>query len=152
MKTSISTPKMGVQDSDDDDRDAWDDSDETEDQEAERNEATNKLIAEMTDEQRERYNLFQSTNCKFNSKKISEMMKQSIPDSTQNQIKIQSSAGFVTTQAAKLFIADLLETARDLSGNNDPLTPDLIMVAYNEMENAGKIPGKGSGVKRAQIR
>jgi hypothetical protein len=52
----------------------------------------------------------------------------------------------------KLFVADLVETAKRLSDNRRPLTPDLIIIAYNELESHGKRPGKGPGVKRHQIR
>lgn len=132
------------------DDDIYDDSDDAEDQASnERAEAMKKQIAEMTDEERERFYLFRdSKNCKLPQAKILEMMKSAVPSS----VTIQSDAAWIGTSAAKLFIADLVETARSLSGNKDPLTPDLIMLAYNEIDHAGKLPGKVAGVKRPSLR
>lgn len=149
-------PRINSRDTDEDDSDAFDE-DEHEDQEFKRNEAINKVVSEMTDEQRERFNLFRiGSSCKPPQKRIKEMMLKAVqgysdrnkPDS----ISVQESAAFVANSAAKLFIADLLETAKSLNDTDHPLTPSLIYLAYNEIDNAGKIPGRGSGIKRAMFK
>lgn len=148
--------RLSSRDTDDDDHDAFDE-DDHDDQEFERNEAINKIVSEMTDEQRERFNLFRiGSSCKPPQKRIKEMMLKAVqgysdrnkPDS----ISVQESAAFVATAAAKLFIADLLETAKSLNDTDKPITPSLIFLAYNQIDNAGKIPGRGSGIKRAMIK
>lgn len=152
----MNLPRINSRDTDDDEHDIFDD-DEHEDQEFERNEAINKVVSEMTDEQRERFNLFRTgSSCKPPQKRIKEMMLKTVqgysdrnkPDS----ITVQEAAAFVATAAAKLFIADLLETAKSLNDTDQPLTPSLIYLAYNEIDNAGKIPGRGPGIKRAMIK
>ncbi|KAK8900026.1 hypothetical protein M9Y10_002349 [Tritrichomonas musculus] len=153
----MSLPRMNSRDTDEDDRDIYEISEDNEDQEFERNEAIAKVISEMTDEQRERFNLFRvGSNCKPPQKRIKEMMLKTVQGysdrSRPDSISVQESAAFVASSAAKLFIADLLETAKSLSDSDKPLTPDLIYLAYNEIDNAGKIPGRGSGIKRAMIR
>jgi hypothetical protein len=58
----------------------------------------------------------------------------------------------VAALAVKLFVAELVETAKQMSDSPGPLTPDAIIIAFNEMENHGKIPGKGPGIKRSMLR
>ena len=148
--------RINSRDTDEDERDIFDE-DEHEDQEYERNEAINKVVSEMTDEQRERFNLFRlGSSCKIPKNPIKEMMLKTVQGysdrSKADSIAVQDSAAVVATSAARLFIADLLETAKALNDTDKPLTPDLIFLAYNEIDSAGKIPGRGPGIKRAMIR
>lgn len=99
----------------------------------------------MSDDQRKRFEVFQE-KCKFPHKRVLEVMQKAVPQST-----VQVKAARVGAWAAKLFTAELIETARRLSGNNAPLTPDLIMIAFNELESHGKIPGRGPGIRRADL-
>ena len=147
MKNSISSPGLQRDAAFDADHDAWDDSDDFKEQDDDE-QRINRALAEMDPEQRQRFNLFRSSNCKFNQKKVKEMMLQHVPKS----VTVQNMTVGMAAYASKLFLADLLETAREISGNNAPLTPDLILMAYSELENAGKIPGKGPGIKRPLIR
>jgi hypothetical protein len=134
-------------DGSDDDRD-WNSADDEEAMENERSEALNKRFAAMDDDQRTRFELFRSRNCKIPPKWCTETLQRVLPSGT----TVQGGAGLVASFAVKLFVADLIETAKRLSNGSRPLTPDLIIVAYNEMESRGKIPGKGTGVKRHQLR
>jgi hypothetical protein len=111
-------------------------------------EALKKRFAAMDDDQRARFELFRSGNCKIPAKWCVEVMQHALPSG----VTVQGSAGIVASHATRLFIADLIETAKRMSDNRRPLTPDLIMVAYNEIESHGKIPGKGPGVKRQHVR
>jgi hypothetical protein len=130
----------------DEDRD-WAGVDEDEGIDNERSEALNKRLPLMSAEQRVRFELFGSTVCKIPPKWCSEVLYRSLP-----QNSVQANSALVASFAVKLFIADLVETAKRLSNNTRPLTPDLIIIAYNEMESHGKIPGKGPGVKLRQFR
>ena len=132
--------------SDDDD---WD-SDEDADRNSERSEAIERRKAAMPDDERRdferRFDLFRSRNCQLSAKEITDMMQKAVPGA-----QVFNNAGLIGSWAARLFVAELIETARRLSGNNDPLTPDLILIALSELESHGKIPGKGPGVKRSDI-
>jgi hypothetical protein len=133
-------------DGSDDDRE-WNSADDEEAMESERSEALNKRFAAMDDDQRARFELFRSSNCKIPQKWCVEILRKTLPG-----ITVQGTAGLVASKAVVLFVADLIETAKRFNHTSHPLTPDLIMIAYNDMESRGKIPGKGPGVKRHQFR
>ena len=146
--------RINSRDTDDDERDIFD-NDDTDDQEFERSEAIAKVISEMTDEQRERFNLFRvGTACKLPDKRIKEMMLKSVQGyadrSKPDSIVVQETSVKLASMAVKLFAADLLETAKSLT--NEQLTPDIIGIAYNHLVNKGIIPGLGPGVKRPMFK
>jgi hypothetical protein len=131
----------------DDERD-WNSDDDDDAGEGDSSEALKKRFAAMDDDQRARFELFRSANCKVPAKWCVELMQRAVPPG----VAVQASAGVVASHAVRLFVADLVETAKRLSDSRRPLTPDLVMVAYNEIESHGKIPGKGPGVKKHYFR
>lgn len=127
----------------DDDEDLDDDEDDEE-----KNDAIRRRMADMTEDQKHAFNLFRSPVCRPPIKRIKEIMQHATPSET----VIQNNAAFIAMHAARLFAANVVEEARRLSGNNNPITPDLIMIAFSELEEHGKIPGKGPGTKRRLAR
>lgn len=115
------------------------------DEDVKNSSVVDKMVSEMTNEQRTRFDIFQKT-CKFSQNRIKEMMENVVPGT-----KVQQKSAFVASLAVRLFAAELIELARDLSGNDEPLTQDLIMIALNEIIEKGTIPGKGPGIKRSQV-
>lgn len=104
-----------------------------------------KMISEMTEEQRKRFDIFRYA-CVFPQKCIKEMMEKAVPG-----VKISRDSITIASSATRLFTAELIELARDLSGGTAPLTPDLIMIAFNEIVEKGTVPGMGPGIKRPQV-
>ncbi|KAH0785789.1 Clan CA, family C1, cathepsin L-like cysteine peptidase [Histomonas meleagridis] len=94
------------------------------------------MISEMTEEERTRYNIFQSQTCRFPKNKVKSLMQNAVPG-----VQVQNKAVTVASFAVRLFSAELIELAREISGNEEPLTPDLIMIALNEIIDKGTIPG-----------
>jgi hypothetical protein len=109
--------------------------------------SVNGRIVSMSDEQRHRFELFRSANCRPPVKMVMEILREAVRPAA-----VQKTSGVVACGAARLFAADLIETARRLSDDLRPLSPDMIMIAYSELEQQGKIPGKGPGVKRNSVR
>ena len=110
-----------------------------------RSEENEKAEAQMSDDERKRFHIFRF-NCKFPPKQVREIMRRAAPG-----YQVQDNCGLVGSWAAQLFCGELVETARKLSGNNEPLTPDLIFMAFNELDSHDKLPGKIPGVKRSEF-
>jgi hypothetical protein len=98
----------------------------------------------MSNEHRQRFDLFRSDSCKFPYKSVAEIMGRAVSNAV-----VQAPSGRCAGWLLRDFVLDLVETAQRLAGKaQGPLTPDMIMLAYNELENRGKIPGKSTGMKK----
>ena len=93
-------------------------------------------IAEMSDEQRGRYTHF-ITSCSFPVATVKSLMQEHAPEGT----AIQNPAAATAANAARLFVGEVAETARKLAKEGQPLTPDLIYVAFDILLQQGKVPG-----------
>lgn len=141
----MSRNARSVASSDDDDRE-WD-SDANEEDAQDREEKIRIALASRSDKERERFALFRSANCKIPKAQVLDIVQRAVPGVT-----VQKLVGNVAADAARLFVADLIETAKRMSSNKEePLTPDMIMIAYSELEGRGKIPGKGPGIRRSEM-
>ena len=105
-------------------------------------------IAKLNDLERERIEILKSKFSNPSDKDVKELMKKDLPTG----VSFTSEVDKLASRASKYFLIDLINTARQLSGNNLSLTPDLISLAFYLMEEKGKIPGKGNGVKRSHLR
>ena len=101
-----------------------------------------KAISELSQEGRERLEFFHGQKCKIPQNVVSNIINDVLPEG----VKIQNSAVFLASHAARLFAAEIVETARSLSNKKEPLTPDLITIAYHQMMYQRKIPGLHSGM------
>lgn len=95
----------------------------------------------LSTEEKERFNYFKEAKCRFDHKIVHNMIEQRV----QEDIQVPASTGFIASHALRLFTAELVETARQFSGEEGPLTPDVIYIAFNHLMEKGKIPGKGPG-------
>lgn len=103
---------------------------------------TEQIKKNLSPEQMQRLDFFQ-TQCKLPRQKvIKNIMKEELPPG----IIIKEEAAFVASRAAKLFIAELVETAKKYTTENIPITPDLIYIAYAELARQRKVPGMISGL------
>ena len=97
------------------------------------------LADNLSKEETERINYFKSSpKTQFKNSDIKTIIEKNLP----KNIEINNRGIAYIGQAARLFTAELVETARKLSLKNEPLTPELIMLAFNQLEYMGKIPGK----------
>ena len=96
-------------------------------------------LAEMSDEQHARYMHF-ITSCSFPVATVKSLMQEQAPEGT----SIQNPAAATAANAAKLFVGEVAETARKLAKEGQPLTPDLIYVAFDLLLQQGKVPGCGT--------
>jgi hypothetical protein len=94
-------------------------------------------LSQLTDEQQGRYDFF-GQSCKFRAQRIRDMMTRSVGPGTSH---IQNPAVEAVARAAEFFTAELIETARSMSSEATPLTPDLIYLAFDILSRRGKIPG-----------
>ena len=95
------------------------------------------LAANLTNEQEARIKHFDEKS-QFQTKDIRKIIERVLPEN----VVITNPIISYIAQSAHLFAAELVETARKISQNTDPLTPDLILLAFNQLEYEGKIPGK----------
>ena len=103
----------------------------------------------MTDDERNRFALLLSNNCtQIPNKKIKEIMEAVAPEGC----KISEETSRFAAHATKLFVAELVETAKQFHTGKNPLTPEEIMLSFRKLEEEGKIPGKSSGTRRDYIK
>ena len=102
------------------------------------------ILEAMDEDQRNRYHHFVTDQCTFPAKLIKDKMRAALEGSS---IQIAANSESCVGYAAKLFAAKLIDNARALMGNDEPIPPDMILLAYHELETRGEIPGKGVGVK-----
>ena len=98
-------------------------------------------LSSMTDEERDRYNQF-VTRCSFPVAVVKSIMQKYAPEGS----VIQNPAASVASSAAKLFVSEVAETARKLAREGQPITPDLIYLAFDVLLQKGLVPGHGSSV------
>ncbi|KAK8893955.1 hypothetical protein M9Y10_022384 [Tritrichomonas musculus] len=103
---------------------------------------TEQMISNLSIEQKQRLDFFRSQQCKFSTSKVQEIMKEELPPG----VSIKKDAVSAASRAAKLFIAELIETAKKFSTENNPITPDLIYIAYSDLSKQRKVPGIISGL------
>ena len=97
------------------------------------------LADNLSKEESDRLNYFNtSPKTQFKNSDIKKIIEKYFPDG----VEINNRGVAFIAQAARLFTAELVETARKLSLKNEPLTPELIMLAFNQLEYMGKVPGK----------
>lgn len=68
------------------------------------------------------------------------------------KLDIQSDAVELSSKLASLFVVNLIERAREIQGDKEPINPYSVMMAYYNMDEEGKIPGKVEGTKRSFIK
>lgn len=102
---------------------------------------TQQIISTLSNEQMQRLQFFRS-QCKLPTSKVKEIMKEELPPGS----SINQEVAIMASKAAKLFIAELVETAKKYTTENTPITPDLIYIAYADLARQRKIPGMISGL------
>ena len=118
--------------------------DDGEDNNEDNEENENEYLKNFTEEQKNRYLHFKSVACKFPHEIIHSKMNAALSGTS---TKISANSDSLVGFSAKLFAAQLIDTARSLMDNDGPIPPDMILLAYHELETRGVIPGKGVGVK-----
>lgn len=96
-------------------------------------------ISQLNEQEKFRYELFKSKSCDIPLSHLKELMS----NATNRNLRVADNARIIVSKVAKLFAGQLIEKARSLQGNNQPLTPDMIMIAFSDLEAHGKIPGRG---------
>ena len=100
--------------------------------------ASSILINDLTPEEKERIKYFESKKAQIKPNDLKPIIEKVLPPG----YELVPAARACVAQATQLFTAELIETARKLSSRHEPLTPDLIMMAFNQLEHIGKIPGR----------
>ena len=105
-----------------------------------------KILSTMTNDERERYNLFTSQNTNLNEGFIKGMVQKLKP----KQQNIEQEAFGALVRAGKLFLLEILEEAKSKS-KSQHLTPYDIIQAVNEFDRRGLIPGRPVGMSPIDI-
>lgn len=102
---------------------------------------TQQIVSNLSNEQKQRLNFFR-LQCKLPASKVQEIMKEELPPGS----TIKKEAVVIASRAAKLFITELVETAKKYTSENTPITPDLVYIAYSNLTKQRKVPGVISGL------
>ncbi|EAX95725.1 hypothetical protein TVAG_123160 [Trichomonas vaginalis G3] len=119
-----------------------------EEAELEKTPAMDEAYSKMTDDQKKRFDSLRSQDNHLPYKKLGEIMKKYAPENT----TISDETLKLVRWAGKLFIAELVETATNIQDDGKPLTPESIMLAFNKLQDDGKLPGYSEGVKRGFLK
>ena len=102
----------------------------------------------MSDDQRKRFQLLRGDATRIPKKQIKDMMKAVAPE----KAEVPDNVADTTSKIVKLFVAELVETAKTFHTSKGILEPEDIMLAFHKLEDDGKIPGRSLGKKRAYLK
>ena len=120
-----------------------------EDPDFEMSEAQKEAEKTMNDDQRNRFLLLTSGNStKIPKPKVKEIMRAVAPENT----TISDEVAHYASIATRLFVAELVETAKQFHSGRGPLIPEDIMLSFRKLEEEGKIPGRSSGTRRQYMK
>lgn len=106
-----------------------------------RNKVTHTIVGLMTEEQLDRYEAFRRSSLK-------RPMRQLVKVVTNSSANPNDKLMIAVSSVAKSFVGDLVETARLVAtqrGDEGPLQPLHIHVAYQQLKDQGKVPGPAKG-------
>jgi hypothetical protein len=94
------------------------------------------VLNRLTPEERDRFDYFRRA-CKLPDAPVHELMCSRLFPS----VTVEPRAVTSVADASRNFAASLSEMARSLAPSGTPITPDLVMIAVEELCRLGRVPG-----------
>jgi hypothetical protein len=99
------------------------------------------VLNRLTPEERDRFDYFRGA-CKLPDDRVHELMRSRLPPS----VTVEARAVTAVADASRNFAASLAEMARSLAPSGTPITPDLVMIAFEELCRLGRVPGASTPI------